>query len=71
MISFESDYIAGADPKVLARLIETNMEPLGGYGTDRCCESAREKIKSVCACPQAEVHFLVGGRSLEHFWQRN
>ena len=30
MISFESDYIAGAHPKVLARLLETNMEPLGG-----------------------------------------
>lgn len=61
MISFESDYIAGAHPKVLARLIETNMEPLSGYGTDRYCESAREKIKKVCDCPQAEVHFLVGG----------
>lgn len=61
MISFESDYIAGAHPKVLARLMETNMEPLGGYGTDRYCESAREKIKKACACPQADVHFLVGG----------
>ena len=61
MISFESDYIAGAHPKVLARLMETNMEPLGGYGSDKYCESAREKIKRACACPQAEVHFLVGG----------
>ncbi len=61
MISFESDYIAGAHPKVLARLIETNMEPLSGYGTDIYCESAREKIKKACECPQAEVHFLVGG----------
>ena len=61
MISFESDYIAGAHPKVLERLTETNMEPLGGYGTDKYCESAREKIKKACDCPQAEVHFLVGG----------
>ena len=61
MISFESDYIAGAHPKVLARLLETNMEPLGGYGADKYCESAREKIKAACACPQAQVHFLVGG----------
>lgn len=61
MISFESDYIAGAHPKVLARLLETNMEPLSGYGMDKYCESAREKIKKACECPQAEVHFLVGG----------
>ncbi len=61
MISFESDYIAGAHPKVLERLTETNMEPLGGYGTDKYCESAREKIRKACDCPQAEVHFLVGG----------
>lgn len=61
MISFESDYITGAHPKVLARLIETNTEPLSGYGTDKYCESAREKIKKACECPQAEVHFLVGG----------
>lgn len=61
MISFESDYIAGAHPKVLERLAETNMEPLSGYGTDKYCDSAREKIKKACECPQAEVHFLVGG----------
>lgn len=61
MISFESDYIAGAHPLVLESLVQTNMEPLSGYGTDRYCESAREKIKSACECPQADVHFLVGG----------
>ena len=61
MISFESDYIAGAHPKVLERLFESNMEPLSGYGTDPYCESAREKIKAACACPDAEVYFLVGG----------
>ncbi len=61
MISFESDYIAGAHPKVLARLLETNMEPLGGYGSDKYCVSARDKITKACACPEADVHFLVGG----------
>ena len=30
MISFESDYIAGAHPEVLKRLIETNLESLPG-----------------------------------------
>ncbi len=61
MISFESDYITGAHPKVLQRLLETNLEPLSGYGEDAYCASAREKIKAACQCPQAEVHFLVGG----------
>lgn len=61
MISFESDYIAGAHPKVLAQLMETNMEALPGYGTDIYCESARNKIKDACDCPDADVYFLVGG----------
>ena len=61
MISFESDYTTGAHPTVLKRLIETNLEPLSGYGTDPYCESARRKIREACECPDADVHFLVGG----------
>ena len=61
MISFENDYIQGAHPEVLRRLTETNLEPLSGYGTDPYCESAREKIRRECGCPEAEIHFLVGG----------
>ena len=61
MISFENDYIQGAHPEVLKRLTETNLEPLSGYGTDPYCESAREKTRRECGCPEAEIHFLVGG----------
>lgn len=61
MLSFENDYTEGAHPKILERLMETNMEKLSGYGSDRCCESAREKIRAACGCPEADVHFLVGG----------
>lgn len=61
MLSFESDYIEGAHEKILQRLTETNMEQLTGYGADKYCESAKEKIKEACRCPEAEVHFLVGG----------
>lgn len=61
MLYFESDYTEGAHESVLQRLIETNMEQMSGYGNDRYCMSAKEKIKAYCACPQAEVHFLVGG----------
>ena len=61
MISFASDYIAGAHPQVLKRLAETNLEPLPGYGEDVWCESAKEKIRAACRCPQAQVEFLTGG----------
>lgn len=43
MISFENDYIAGAHPSVLKRLLETNLENLAGYGADTYCERAKEK----------------------------
>ena len=61
MISFENDYIAGAHPSVLKRLLETNLENLAGYGADTYCERAKEKIKRACDCPHAEVEFMVGG----------
>lgn len=61
MISFASDYIAGAHPKVLQRLVDTNLENLSGYGTDSYCASAADKIKKAFNCPDAEVYFLVGG----------
>ena len=61
MISFESDYIAGAHPQVLKRLVETNLETLSGYGSDRYCESAREKIRLACGLEDAQVEFLTGG----------
>ena len=61
MISFESDYIAGAHPAILKKLSETNLESLSGYGTDIYCDRAREKIRKACGIEQAEVEFLVGG----------
>lgn len=61
MISFENDYSLGAHPKILQRLIETNMEALPGYGTDHYCKNAIKKIQEACECPKAQVYFLVGG----------
>lgn len=61
MISFESDYVAGAHPKVLQRLIETNLEALSGYGSDKYTQSACEKIKAACGCEDAQVFLLTGG----------
>ena len=61
MVSFESDYIAGAHPEVLRRLAETNLEPLPGYGSDPYCESAKQKIRKAVGLPDAEIFFLAGG----------
>ena len=61
MIYFNSDYLEGAHPSVMARLNETNMVQTVGYGEDQYCAAAREKIRAVCQAPEADVHFLVGG----------
>ncbi|WMJ77284.1 MULTISPECIES: threonine aldolase family protein [unclassified Sedimentibacter] len=61
MLTFESDYTEGAHEKVLQRLFETNMEKLSGYGNDKYCTEAKEKIKTLCQCPSADIYFLVGG----------
>ena len=61
MHSFESDYTAGARVEILRRLNETNLEQLPGYGSDKYCESAKEKIRAACDCPGADIFFMVGG----------
>lgn len=61
MISFASDYIAGSHPQVLQKLFETNLENLPGYGSDKYCQSAAEKIKAACDCPEAQIFFVTGG----------
>lgn len=61
MLNFSSDYLQGAHPRILENLIKTNMEETAGYGLDPYCEAARQKIRNACKCPQADVHFLVGG----------
>ena len=45
MLYFESDYTEGAHPAVLARLCETNMEHVSGYGEDKFCDAAKAKIR--------------------------
>lgn len=61
MIRFNCDYNEGAHPRIMDALVNTNMVQTVGYGQDEYCEAAREAIKRVCGCPEAEVHFLVGG----------
>lgn len=60
-LNFASDYLEGAHPAILRRLLETNLEKTAGYGFDEYSEAARKKIRSACEAPDAEVFFLVGG----------
>lgn len=61
MIRFNNDYNHGAHPAILEVLQNTNDESYGGYGIDCWCEKATEEIKKYLDCPEAAVHFLVGG----------
>lgn len=61
MIRFNSDYTEGAHPRILERLMNTNMEQTGGYGTDEYCRKAAALIQEKCNAPAADVHFLSGG----------
>ena len=61
MLSFVNDYSEGAHVKILNRLLDTNMEILSGYGCDKYCESAKQKIKEACGLDSADIYFLVGG----------
>ena len=61
MIRFNCDYLEGAHPRILEKLVETNFVQTPGYGEDEYCERAREIIKKKCGTPDAYVQFLVGG----------
>ena len=61
MLSFANDYSEGAHEKILQKLIDTNMESLPGYGSDRYCDLAKKKIKEACRCEDADIYFLTGG----------
>lgn len=61
MLSFQCDYNNGAHEKIMSRLLETNGESLPGYGDDKYCISAKEKIRKACGREDAEVFLTVGG----------
>ena len=61
MLHFESDYIQTVHPEILEYFASIGDKKLTGYGTDEICESAREKIREACGCPDAEIFFLTGG----------
>ena len=60
-IKFETDYQEGAHPKILERLLATNLEQTSGYGVDAHCKQAKNLIRKVIDKPNAEIFFTVGG----------
>lgn len=61
MLNFTNDYSEGAHEKVLQKIMEANREGLSGYGSDPYSDSAKQKIRSVFHCPEAQIFFLTGG----------
>ena len=61
MIYLKNDYSQGCHPTILEALANTNLESTTGYGLDEYCRAAGDLIKSTFSCPQADVHFFVGG----------
>ena len=61
MIYFDSDYMEGAHPEVMRRLMKTNLEHTVGYGEDPYSAHARQLIREACQAPEALVQFLIGG----------
>lgn len=61
MIYFDQDYAEGAHPKILDRLIETNLEQAPGYGADKYSEQARKYIRKISGNDEVDVHFLSAG----------
>lgn len=61
MLHFECDYLEGAHPRILEKMLETNLDQTPGYGQDEHCRRAKELIRQACQAPEADVWFLVGG----------
>lgn len=61
MILFNNDYSEGCHPKILEKMVQTNLEQTQGYGMDVHCERAAALIRKHCGREDLAIHFLVGG----------
>ncbi len=61
MYYLKNDYSEGCHPSILDALSSTNLTATTGYGLDEYCEEAATLIQKTFGCPNADVHFLVGG----------
>ena len=61
MYFFRNDYSVGCHPAVLEALSKVNPEYVVGYGMDPYCKKAADLIRELCAAPNADVQFMIGG----------
>lgn len=61
MLHFDTDYMEGAHPSVMERLVETNLEQTPGYGTDDYTKAAKVLICKALETDNVDLQFLVGG----------
>ena len=61
MYFFRNDYSVGCHPAVLEALSKANPEYVVGYGMDPYCKKAADLIRELCAAPNADVQFMIGG----------
>lgn len=61
MIYFDSDYMVGAHPEVLIKLVETNSLHTVGYGNDKFTADAKRIILTACGIENGDVYLLEGG----------
>ena len=67
MLHFDCDYMEGAHPAIMRKLLQTNLEQTPGYGDDTYSRHAKDLVRKACACPEAEVYLLVGGTQTNAF----
>lgn len=61
MYRFSSDYLEGAHPRLLEKLVSTNTEQTAPYGEDIYCRAAADLIRLRCRNRAAAVVFVPGG----------
>ncbi|WP_333863080.1 threonine aldolase family protein [Sphingobacterium sp.] len=61
MYNFKNDYSEGAHPRILDKLIETNLIQQLGYGEDDYSKEAKTVLRNKIENQHAVIHFLSGG----------
>ncbi len=62
MLHFACDYQEGCHPRILEKMIQTNLQSTAGYGHDPFTKSAAKKIREACGLSSdIPVEFCVGG----------
>lgn len=59
--SFKNDYSEGVHPRILQKLVETNLTQEPGYGLDQYSTKAKQFIKERLKSETAEIYFTSGG----------